>query len=168
MTGNSSPYRTRGPMEPRAAAVARTPTITAESARLDKLDADHFEAKARENLMPTKVRPALINQAEVDHIRTQYSTGAGRLQVIAKVTGIRQDYYTEATGGGGPFDPISDADRAKCLKWFDENGTRLLDEPRLAPPNPIRAKDEPEKMLADAKVDPATAARLAAEAQHPG
>lgn len=114
------------------------PSITAEAARIDKLDDDQFEKKARELAQPTLTRPALITTAEADAIRTGYGTGAGRLDVINKVTNKRLDYYTEAHGGGSPFDPISEGDRAKCAAFFSAHGTRLLDQPRQAPPNPLR------------------------------
>lgn len=140
------------------------PQISAEAARMDKLDNDQFEKKGLELAKPTLARPALITTAEVDAIRAGYATGAGRLDVINKVTNKRLDYYTESTGGGAPFDPISEGDRAKCAKFFGEHGTRLLDQPRQAPPNPLR-KPDPAAVLAGARVDLTQSAANAAADQ---
>jgi|SRR5579859_436571 len=114
------------------------PSLSESAQRQDKLDNDQFEKQAADLAKPTLTRPALIAAEEVDKIRSEYGTGSGRLNVLGKVTGKRLDYWTEHSGGGAPFDPITDTERARCQAFFEKYGVRLADQPRQAPPNPLR------------------------------
>jgi len=135
------------------------PQISPAAAARDRLDDDQFEKQAADFLKPTLARPALIAAAEVDSIRTGYGTGAGRLDVLVKVTNKRLDWYQEQRTGSPPFDPLTPGEQAKARAFFEKHSVRLADQPRVAPDNPIRLKAEADKLLANAKVDAAQLTR---------
>jgi hypothetical protein len=132
--------------------LAGAPELSAEAKRLDAIDNAEFDRQAALFVQPTLARPALLASDEVDSIRAGYNTGAGRLNVLVAVTGKRMDYYAESRGGGAPFDPISPADRAKCEAFFAKHGTRLADQPRKAPDNPLKPKPNAETIIEKSKV----------------
>lgn len=133
--------------------LAEPPDLSPEAARRDKIDNDEFERQAAMYLKPDLKRPALVAADEVESMRTGYKTGAGRLNVLVAVTNKRLDYYNETHGGGAPFDPISAGDRAKCEAYFAKHGQRLADQPRVAPPNPLKPKPGAETLIEKSKVN---------------
>ena len=158
---------TRGRPAPTAGRTPPPPSISEESARRDKTDNDEFERQAVLFLKPTEIRPALVSADEVEKMRTGYSTGAGRLDVLTKTRQYREAYWQESQGIE-PFDNLTAEQRQRAQKFFGEYGVRLADEPRVAPPNPIRAKEEQVKAT-EKPPAPAPSAEVAsvATAQQP-
>lgn len=120
------------------------------------LEQQQFEKQAQDYAAPTTTRPALIVAAEIDTIQQTYTTGQGRLAKLREVVNYREAVWQEGQGLS-PFDVPTDDQRKKAGEFFAKYGVRLADEPRQAPPNPIRAKQESEKPAAAAPTPPAAA-----------
>lgn len=115
------------------------PVLSTEAARQNKLDNDQFDKQAAEYAKPTTTRPALITQAEIEHLRKTWTLGAGRLEMLIKGKNIREAVWQEMQGEE-PLTVVNAADRVKAKEFFEKHGTRLADTPRLAPDNPLKPK----------------------------
>jgi len=131
------------------------PQISAAAKERDDLDNRQFEKQAADFLKPTTLRPALVAADEVEYFRTTLRSGAGRLDALVKLTGRRLDYWNQQQGGGEPFDPITPEQAEKASAFFSKYGVRLADEKPVAPPNPIKAKQEADKPSTAAAPAPA-------------
>lgn len=113
------------------------PKLSAESARLDKINDDEFERQARVYTVPDNLRPALFSEDEIAKMRTGYSTGGGRLHALVQTRNAREAVW-QIRLGLIPFDPPTPAQTAEADEFFAKFGTRLATEPRVAPPNPLK------------------------------
>lgn len=113
------------------------PALSDDAARQDRLDNAEFDKQALDYSKPTTQRPALIVEDEIELLRRTYTLGATRLEMLTKVKNIREAVYQEQQGED-PILPVSAADHAKAETFFRDHGTRLADEPRKAPPNPLK------------------------------
>lgn len=113
------------------------PSISEAAAASDRLDNDHFEKKALEYLQPTPLRPALLADEDVARARS-YTTGGGRLQALSKLVNIREAVW-DLRRGLAPFDTPTPEQTVEANEFFRKFGTRLADQPRQAPPNPLKS-----------------------------
>lgn len=134
--GSRTPARPAGP-----GPIAQTHQAAAD------LEQQQFEKQAREFAVPTTARPALIVAAEVDTIRQTYTTGQGRLDKLRDVVTYREAVWQEGQGLS-PFDVPTDDQRNKAGEFFAKYGVRLAGEQPVAPPNPIKARQDAEKPAA--------------------
>lgn len=104
-----------------------------------------FEQNAVLFAKATDTTPALIHPSEADELRRKYSLASARLDALTKLRGWRLDYYNQQKTGQEPFDPLTPEQIADAKAYFDKHGARLANEPRQAPPNPIRERDAQEQ-----------------------
>src|SRR5258706_10808145 len=116
--------------------------LSEENARQNALDNAQFDKQALDYAKPTTVRPALIVEGEIEHIRTTITTGSGRLTLLTKVANIRHSAW-QVKRHETPLDVPNPTDQAKAEVFFATYGERLADQPRKAPPNPLKPAPEP-------------------------
>lgn len=113
------------------------PRLSEESARMDKINNDEFERQVIVYLEPANIRPALLVESEAAQLRAGYSTGAGRLAALRGLVNPRENVF-QVRLGLAPFDVPTPAQTAEADEFFRKYGTRLADQPRQAPPNPLK------------------------------
>ncbi|MCC6192280.1 MAG: hypothetical protein IT318_24880 [Anaerolineales bacterium] len=145
-TGNRPSNR---PTPPPARPAGPPPPSLSEKAQQAEASAHKlFEQNAVLFAKATDTTPALIHPSEADELRRKYSLASARLDALTKLKDWRLDYYLQEKSGQEPFSPLTPEQIADAKSFFAKHGARLAGEPRQAPPNPIREREEQAKAAA--------------------
>lgn len=138
-TASRSSVPARNNRPPAAATAPSTPTVLGQATQPAATDLDNqkFEAKARELLAATDLRPAVVVAAEVEAIRRSNRSGAGRFEALRNLAITRLAYVDERQGVG-PRMTLSAFQRHEAEQFFETHGAGFGIKQAAAPALPAK------------------------------